>query len=187
MTPIGVTGGSRRDEASEVSAGNSTCVAAGRQIDGFARLRSGDGAPQSTTRCRLGGSHRELLGWSSFDGSARSLEDGPFPARVPRQLCVALHSRAEAPRLHRYRGSVLGLGPRQTSFGLSPAYYRRAVPQLQMRCIPRPRCQQSQKCLKVNKIHYFRQIISIIVIVSKLVRFGTIGCEVLRRNDYFAK
>lgn len=194
MTSIRVTGGNRRDEASEASAGNSACAAAGRQIDGFARLRSGDGAPRFTTRCQLDGSHRELPGWSSFDGSARSPEEGSFPARVPRQLCVVLHSRAEgphsraeAPRLRRYRGTVLGLGPRQTSFGLSRAYYRGAAPQLQIRCTPRPKCQQSQKCLKVNKIHYFSQIISIIVIVSKLVRFRTIGCEVPHWNDYFAK
>ena len=171
MTSIGVTGGSQRDEASAVTASCSTYVAAGRQIDDLARLRSDDGALRSRTRCPFDGSHRELLGWSSFDRSASSLEEGPFQARVPRQLCVALHSRSEAPRFRRYRGTVLGLGSRQTSFGLSRAYYRRATPQLPNALHPRPRCQQSQKCLKVNKIHYFRQIISIIVIVRKLVRF----------------
>lgn len=118
---IRVTSGSRRHEASEASACKSTCVTAGRQIDGFARLRSGDGGPRSTTRCQLYGSRRELLGWSPFDGSARSLEEGSFPARVQRQLYVALHSRAEAPRLRRHLGTVLGRGPRQNLFWSDPS------------------------------------------------------------------
>ena len=174
---IRATSGSRRHQASEASGCNSTCVAAGRQIHDFARLRSGDDGLPSTTRCQLDGSRRELLGWSAFGGSAKSLEEGSFPARVLRQLYVALHSRAEAPRLRRYLGTVLGRGPRQNLFWSGPSLLPKSGTTTTNALHPRPKSQQSQKCLKVNKIHYFSQIISIIVIVWKVVRFGTPGVK----------
>ena len=184
---IRATSGSRRHQASEASGCNSTCVAAGRQIHDFARLRSGDDGLPSTTRCQLDGSRRELLGWSAFGGSAKSLEEGSFPARVLRQLYVALHSRAEAPRLLQCRGTVLGVWPRQTSFGPTEAYYSRAARQLQTQCALRPKCRQSQNNLKVNKIYHFRQKFSIIVNVRDPVRFGMIRYAEHHRNNYFAR
>jgi len=133
---IGVPDSGRRDEASDASAYNS-CEAAGLQIvpDGLALPRSG-GSLRPIMRRRFAGFRRELAERSSFDGSAAHLEEGPFAAKVPPQFCVAPRFRAKGPRFLRNRRTVLGVGPRQTSFWFCRAYYRRAAPQLQMRCSP---------------------------------------------------
>jgi hypothetical protein len=132
---IGTIGSGPRDEASEASADDPACATAGLQIgfDGLALRRSG-GSLRPIMPRQFAGFRRELVERSSLDGFAGHPEERPFAARVPPQFCVALRSRAKAPRFRRNQGTVLGVGPRQTSFWFCRAYYRRAAPQLQMRC-----------------------------------------------------